>query len=229
MKSKLDVLTPAHRVLHLQERVLGRNRELAEQNRTWFQSLGVSVVNVVSAPGSGKTALLERTLADLRDELRGAVIVGDLATDNDAQRLSRSGSPVVQITTGAICHLEASMIACACKEIDVSALDLLFIENVGNLVCPASFDLGESMRVVMTAVTEGEDKPLKYPTLFKTANVVVITKCELSAACGFDRETAWRNIAEIAPGARIFEVSARTGDGLDAWYDCLRGVVHART
>lgn len=229
MKGKLDVMAPAHRVLHFQERVLGRNRELAEQNRAWFQGLGVSVVNVVSAPGSGKTALLERTLADLRDELRGAVIVGDLATDNDAQRLSRSGAPVVQITTGTLCHLEASMIACACKELDVGALDLLFIENVGNLVCPASFDLGESMRVVMTAVTEGEDKPLKYPTLFKTANVVVITKCELSAACGFDRETARRNLAEIAPGARIFEVSARTGEGLDAWYDCIRGLVHART
>ena len=216
-----------HRVLHLHERVLGRNQEQATRNRDRFLAAGVTVVNVLSAPGSGKTALLERTLADLKNDLRAAVIVGDLATDNDARRLSRSGAPIVQITTGTLCHLEASMIARACTELDLAALDLLFIENVGNLVCPASFDLGESLRVVLTAVTEGEDKPLKYPTLFKTANIALVTKIELADVCGFDRTALRKNIGEIAPQAEIIELSVRTGQGLTAWYTRLRGLIHA--
>ena len=216
----------SHRVLHLHERVLGRNQEQAARNRELFRVNGVTVVNVLSAPGSGKTALLERTLTDLKNDVRAAVIVGDLATDNDARRLSRSGAPIVQITTGTLCHLEASMIARACAELDLAALDLLFIENVGNLVCPASFDLGESLRVVVTAVTEGEDKPLKYPTLFKTANIVVVSKIELAEVCGFDRSALRRNIREIAPQAEIIELSARTGAGLPAWHARLRGLIH---
>jgi hydrogenase nickel incorporation protein HypB len=214
-------------VLHLHERVLGRNQEQATRNRELFGANGITVVNVLSAPGSGKTALLERTLADLKDDVRPAVIVGDLATDNDARRLSRAGAPIVQITTGTLCHLEASMIARGCEELDLTTLDLLFIENVGNLVCPASFDLGESLRVVLTAVTEGEDKPLKYPTLFKTANIVVVTKIELADACGFDRPALRKNVGEIAPQAEIIELSARTGHGLAAWYTRIRGLVHA--
>ena len=217
-----------HRVLHLQERVLGRNQEQAERNRRTFGAAGVTVVNVLSAPGSGKTALLERTLIDLKDEVRAAVIVGDLATDNDARRLARSEATIVQITTGTICHLEASMIARACEDIDLTTLDLLFIENVGNLVCPASFDLGESLRVVLTAVTEGEDKPLKYPTLFKTADLAVVTKIELAAACGFEPKMLHDNIGKIAPQAAIVELSARTGQGLSAGYTRPRGLVHAR-
>ena len=216
-----------HRVLHLHERVLGKNQEQATRNRELFRAAGVTVVNVLSAPGSGKTALLERTLTDLKDELRAAVIVGDLATDNDARRLAHSGAPIVQITTGTLCHLEASMVARACNELDLAALDLLFIENVGNLVCPASFDLGESLRVVLIAVTEGEDKPLKYPTLFKTANIAIVTKIELADACGFDRTVLRTNIREIAPQAETIELSARTGHGLAAWYTRIRGLIHA--
>lgn len=216
-----------HRVLHLHERVLGRNQEQAARNRETFAAAGITVVNVLSAPGSGKTALLERTLVDLKGETRAVVIVGDLATDNDARRLARSGATIVQITTGTICHLEASMIARACEGLDLAATDLLFIENVGNLVCPASFDLGESLRVVLTAVTEGEDKPLKYPTLFKTADVAVITKIELAEACGFEASLLRENIGKIAPQATIIELSARTGAGLPAWYAHLRGLIHA--
>jgi len=220
-------MQPSHRVLHLHERVLGRNQEQAALNRELFRQAGVTVVNVLSAPGSGKTALLERTLTDLKSDVRAAVIVGDLATDNDARRLCRSGAPIVQITTGTLCHLEASMIARAWNELDLAALDLLFIENVGNLVCPAAFDLGESLRVVLTAVTEGEDKPLKYPTLFKTANIVLVTKLELADACGFDRSAVRKNIGEIAPQAEIIELSARSGHGMAAWYTRMRGLIHA--
>ena len=227
MTEKAKLGQQPHRVLHLHERVLGKNQEQAARNREFFHNAGVTVVNVLSAPGSGKTALLERTVTDLKDELNAAVIVGDLATDNDARRLSRAGAPIVQITTGTLCHLEASMIARACQEVDLAALDILFIENVGNLVCPASFDLGESLRVVLTAVTEGEDKPLKYPTLFKTTNIAVVTKIELADVCGFDRETLRRNVGEIAPQAEIIELSARTGQGLATWYKCLRGLIHA--
>jgi hydrogenase nickel incorporation protein HypB len=218
---------PTHRVLHLHERVLGKNEQHAHHNRTLFHKKNLQVINVLSAPGSGKTALLERTLTDLRGELRAAVIVGDLATDNDAKRLERSGAPIVQITTGTLCHLEAAMIARACEPLDLDTLNLLFIENVGNLVCPASFDLGEGRRVVLTSVTEGEDKPLKYPTLFKTADIVLLTKIELADAAGFDRKAAHKNVRDIAPRAEVFEVSARTGQGLEAWYCLLRGIVHA--
>ncbi len=216
-----------HRVLHLHERVLGKNQEKANRNRDVFATAGVTVVNVLSAPGSGKTALLERTLTDLKEELRAAVIVGDLATDNDARRLSRAGVPIVQITTGTLCHLEASMIARATEDLDLATLHLRFIKNIGYCVCPASFDLGESRRVVLTAVTEGEDKPLKYPTLFKTAGIVVLTKIDLADACDFDRSVLRKNIGEIAPQAEIIELSARTGQGLAAWYQCLRGLIHA--
>jgi len=228
MTNSPDTASP-HRVLHLHERVLDRNREQASRNRGLFRDRGVVVINVLSAPGSGKTALLERTLTDLKNDVRAAVIVGDLATDNDAQRLCRSGAPIVQITTGTLCHLEADMIARACNELDLDTLDLLFIENVGNLVCPASFDLGESLRVVLTAVTEGEDKPLKYPTLFKTADIAVLTKVELADACGFDCGMVRKNLGAIAPTADIMELSARTGLGLTRWYDRIRGLVHVNT
>lgn len=218
---------PVPRTVRVEEAVLGHNRELAARLRSRFEERGTLVVNVLSSPGSGKTSLLERTLAELTPTLSCAVIAGDLATDNDARRLAGHGAPVVQIATADICHLDASMIERALPEVDSPTLQLLFIENVGNLVCPASYDLGEGMRAVLLSVTEGEDKPLKYPTLFKTADIAVVTKIDIAEPVGFDRATALANIRSIAPQARILEVSARTGEGLSAWFDELRGRVAA--
>lgn len=201
--------------------LLGANNRLAEQNRGAFRALDMLALNVVSSPGSGKTTLLQATLNGLGGRLRCGVIVGDLATDNDAMRLRGTGAPVVQIATGTMCHLEAGMVAQALKKLDVRALDLLLVENVGNLVCPASFDLGEALRVVLLSVTEGEDKPLKYPPIFVSADAVVVTKMDLAAAAGFDREAALRNIRQASPKAELFELSARTGSGMDAWCDYL--------
>src|SRR5262245_39337294 len=186
-----------YRVIAVTKGLLHKNDEVAARNRATFRRLGLFVVNVLSSPGSGKTALLEATLTRLAPRLKAAVVVGDLATDNDARRLHRTGAPVVQITTGNICHLEADMVERACAEIDLAGVRLLFIENVGNLVCPASFDLGEDMRVVLTSVTEGEDKPLKYPKMFKRADVVVVSKMDLAAATGFDRDAAVKNVGMI--------------------------------
>ena len=208
-------------VLPVGQSLKAKNAALAQENRTRFQAKGLLVLNVLSSPGAGKTALLERTLTDLAGQVRGAVIVGDLATDNDARRLRRSGAPAVQITTGTVCHLEAAMVARACEQLDLDALDLLIIENVGNLVCPATYDLGESLRVVLFSVTEGEDKPLKYPTMFKVADVVLISKSDLAEPTGFDRPAALENIRRMAPQAQVLELSARTGQGLPAWYEFL--------
>jgi hydrogenase nickel incorporation protein HypB len=202
--------------------LLVKNDELAGRNREEFRSRALLAVNVLSSPGSGKTALLERTLADLPPGTRAAVVVGDLATDNDARRLRRPGVEVVQITTGNVCHLDAAMVARACGGMDLDGVRLLFIENVGNLVCPASFDLGEEVRVVLLSVTEGEDKPLKYPKMFKTADAVVVTKTDLAKAAGFDRTAALENLRLVAPQAVVFELSARTGRGLGGWYAYLR-------
>jgi hydrogenase nickel incorporation protein HypB len=211
------------RVVDVRQGLLRKNDELALLNRTRFQALGVWVLNLLSSPGSGKTALLERTLSQLRlHGLRSAVIVGDLATDNDARRLRRAGVPVVQITSGNVCHLDAMMVDRAASELDLDGLDLLVIENVGNLVCPASYDLGEDARAVLLSVTEGEDKPLKYPKIFKTADVIVVSKTDLAAPAGFDRAAALQNIHAVAPQAMVLEASARTGEGLDAWCDYLQ-------
>jgi hydrogenase nickel incorporation protein HypB len=212
------------RILEVQKPLLGKNAAQAEANRALFRRLGVRAVNLLSSPGAGKTALLERTLADLGGELRIGVIVGDLATDNDARRLKGKGAPVVQITTGTVCHLEADMVARAAAALDLAGLDLLFIENVGNLVCPAAYDLGEAARVVLLATTEGEDKPLKYPVIYKTADLVLLTKIDATAAVGFDVPLARQAVAEVTPQARWLEVSARDGTGLPAWYDYLRGL-----
>ena len=210
-----------HQVLNLNTGILNANDRAAEQNRGAFKALNLLVLNVVSSPGAGKTALLTKTLNELKGRLRAGVIVGDLATDNDAARLRTTGAPVVQIATGTLCHLEAGMVAEAMKQLDLRALDLLIIENVGNLVCPASFDLGEAVRVVVHSVTEGEDKPLKYPPMFYSADVVIVTKTDMAAAAGFDRELALKNIRQASPRAKIFELSARTGDGVAAWCDYL--------
>ena len=216
------------RIVELRRGILKKNDELAAGLRQQFTTAGVLVLNLVSSPGTGKTTFLERTLRELRqDGARVAALVGDLETDNDARRLAASGAPVRQINTHGICHLEAEMVGRHLKEAEgvgweLNALDYLFIENVGNLVCPSSYDLGEKIRVALLSVTEGEDKPLKYPTLFNSADAAVITKMDLAEPCGFDRAAALRNINEIRPGIRIFETSAKTGAGMAEWLGYLK-------
>jgi hydrogenase nickel incorporation protein HypB len=209
------------RIVELRRGILKKNDELAAGLRNRFASAGVLVLNLVSSPGTGKTAFLERTLRELRaNGSKVAALVGDLETDNDARRLAASGAPVRQINTHGICHLDAEMIDKHLLDWDgvaLSGLDYLFIENVGNLVCPSSYDLGEKIRVALLSVTEGEDKPLKYPTLFNSADAAVITKIDIAEPCGFDRELALKNISEIRPGIRVFETSAKTGAGMDVW------------
>ena len=205
----------------LQRSLLEKNDRLAEQNRGFFRAKKLLVLNVVSSPGSGKTTFIRETAAKLAGSLRLGVIVGDLATDNDAARLRTAGIPVVQINTGTICHLDADMISRAAAQIPLDQLDVLVIENVGNLVCPADYDLGEDLRVVLLSVTEGEDKPLKYPPMFHSANVAVVTKSDLASAAGFDRDLALANLKRVSHHARIFELSSKTGDGMKAWLDFL--------
>lgn len=209
------------RTLEIKQSILQKNDRLAERNRGYFLAKDVFVLNLVSSPGSGKTSLLERTTTDLQNQFKSGIVVGDLETDNDAQRLREKGISTVQITTGTLCHLEADMVLQAAKHLDLDHLDLLIIENVGNLVCPASYDLGEDVRVVMLSTTEGEDKPLKYPTMFKSADVVIINKIDIAEVVGFDRDKALNSIQKMNPHATIFEVSARTGQGMQDWYDYL--------
>lgn len=211
---RADLLIPLARSL------LARNDARAAANRLRFEAAGVQVVNLLSSPGSGKTALLEALARREPQALRQAVIVADLATDNDARRLRGAGLPAVQITTGQACHLEASLVAAGIERLrsagqPLEALDRLWIENVGNLVCPAAYDLGESLRLVLLAVGEGEDKPLKYPALFHSADLVVISKGDLAQAVEFERSRAHDAIARVAPGVPVLEVSARTGEGLE--------------
>ncbi|HEY3269328.1 MAG TPA: hydrogenase nickel incorporation protein HypB [Armatimonadota bacterium] len=213
------------RLIEVTEALLEKNDERAAANRELFRRHGVLALNIVSSPGSGKTEFIVRTLKDLHGELRFGVIVGDCETDNDARRLRVTSAPVTQITTGGYCHLEAGMIARAAEGLDVAALDILIIENVGNLVCPASYDLGEDVRIAMLSVTEGEDKPLKYPVIFRSANVVIVTKMDIAEAVGYDADTARANLAKAAPAALRFETSARSGAGMDVWYDWLRARV----
>jgi hydrogenase nickel incorporation protein HypB len=210
-----------HRTLTVRQAILEKNDRFAERNRGYFKAKGVAVVNLLSSPGSGKTALIERTLVDLNGRLSAAVIVGDLATDNDAQRIRGKGAPVVQITTGTVCHLEAERVSRAVEELKLDGVKLLVIENVGNLVCPASYDLGEDARVVLLSVTEGEDKPLKYPVIFKNAHAVIVTKIDLAQAAEFDRQKALANIHAVAPQAAVLELSSRTGEGMECWHRFL--------
>ena len=191
--------------------VLDANDRLAERNRGFFAAKNLLVINVFSSPGSGKTSLLQKTAEMLRGRVRIGVIVGDLATDNDAERLSRADIPVVQITTGTMCHLDARMIAEAMKKMPLDDLDVLIIENVGNLVCPASYDLGEGVRVVLLSVTEGEDKPLKYPPMFHSADVALVTKSDLADAVDFNRDAALSALNKVAHHAHVIEVSSKTG------------------
>ena len=209
------------RLVEVRRNVLKQNDIIARGLREQFREAGVFVVSLVSSPGSGKTTFLEKTLTLMQPQYRVAALVGDLATENDAVRLARSKAPVKQITTGTLCHLEAAMVQNALQDWKMQDLDFLFIENVGNLVCPSSYDLGENLRLVLMSVTEGEDKPLKYPTIFNSADVAVITKNELSAAVEFDWEAAHKSIESVRPGMRIFRVSAKTGEGMQEYLDFL--------
>lgn len=210
------------RLVEVRQNILKQNDMLARSLRQRFQDAGVFVVSLVSSPGAGKTALLEKTLTRMRNNgCRVAALVGDLATANDAERLERSQAPVKQITTGTICHLDAEMVRQALYGWTLSDLDVLFIENVGNLVCPSSYDLGENMRLVLMSVTEGEDKPLKYPTIFNTADVAVLTKIDLAAAVEFDLMAARGNIQAVRPGIKMFELSAKTGEGVEEYLEFL--------
>jgi hydrogenase nickel incorporation protein HypB len=210
------------RLVQVRQHVLKQNDVTARALRESFHKAGVFVVSLVSSPGSGKTMFLEKTLSLLRPQFRVAALVGDLATDNDAARLARAKVPVKQIITGTVCHLEAAMIESALDGWDVGDLDFLFVENVGNLVCPASYDLGENLRLVLFSVTEGEDKPLKYPTIFHTADVAILTKMDLADAVEWDRAAAHRNIQSVRPGMPVIEVSAKTGQGMREWLDLLQ-------
>ena len=205
------------RIVEVRQNVLRKNDELARSLRTRFDAAGVFVVSLVSSPGSGKTELLQRTLSEMRTTKQVAALVGDLATDRDAQRLARSGAPVRQITTGTVCHLDAQMVERALDGWDLDTLNVLFIENVGNLVCPASYDLGEHARVVLMAVTEGEDKPRKYPTIFNSADAALITKIDLADAVDFNRDEAVASIRSVQPELPVIEVSSRTPSGLAKW------------
>jgi len=216
------------RLVEVRRNVLKQNDVIARLLREQFREAGVFVVSLVSSPGSGKTTFLEKTLTLLQPQYRVAALVGDLATENDAVRLARSKAPVKQITTGTLCHLEAAMVQNALSDWDLHRLDFLFIENVGNLVCPSSYDLGESLRLVLMSVTEGEDKPLKYPTIFNSADVAVITKNELAAAAEFDWETARKSIECVRPGMKIFRLSAKTGEGMNDYVEFLDGQLRER-
>jgi hydrogenase nickel incorporation protein HypB len=209
------------RLVEVRRNVLKQNDIIARGLREQFRAAGVFVVSLVSSPGSGKTTFLEKTLTLLQPRYRVAALVGDLATENDAKRLARSHAPVKQITTGTLCHLEAAMVESALQGWDLQNLDFLFIENVGNLVCPSSYDLGENLRLVLMSVTEGEDKPLKYPTIFNSADVAVITKNELAAAVEFDWQAARQSVESVRPGMQVFRLSAKTGEGMQEYLDFL--------
>jgi hydrogenase nickel incorporation protein HypB len=217
------------RIVEVRAKVMKQNDLLAHALRKRFEDSGISVVGLVSSPGSGKTAFLEKILGGLAHDYRVAALVGDLATENDAARLKRATPNVRQITTGTICHLDALMIERALEGWQLDDLDFLFIENVGNLVCPSSYDLGEELRLVLLSATEGEDKPLKYPTIFNSSDVAIITKMDMAEAADFDLAAARRNIESVRPGMQIFEVSAKTGSGMQQVFQFLREqLAHSR-
>ncbi|MBA3017125.1 MAG: hydrogenase nickel incorporation protein HypB [Desulfobacteraceae bacterium] len=206
-------------------KVLDVNNIMAEQNRKMFAEKEVFVLNVMSSPGSGKTTILEKTLTYLKPEIKSAVIVGDICTTNDANRLAKTGVSVVQINTdkfGGDCHLAAHVVARAAENIDLDSVDLLIVENVGNLVCPAEFDIGEDARVVVLSVTEGEDKPVKYPLMFRVCDAALLNKTDLLPYLDYDKEETLKNISQIHPGMPVFEISAKTKDGFSPWIEWLK-------
>jgi hydrogenase nickel incorporation protein HypB len=216
------------RTIRLERQVLERNDRIAERNRGWFDSRGICALNLVSSPGAGKTTLLERSLRELGEELRIHVIEGDQETSADADRIRAAGGRAVQINTGTGCHLDAAMVARALPRLDAPLGSTLFIENVGNLVCPALFDLGERAKVVIASVADGEDKPLKYPHMFRAGAVLVLNKIDLLPHLDFDVERFLSNARQVNPRLRVFRVSAARGDGLAAWYAWVREQQRAR-
>jgi len=207
------------------KKVLGVNDTMAKQNRDMFNEKKVFVLNMMSSPGSGKTALLEKTLKRIMPEVKTAVIVGDICTSNDADRLAVTEAPVVQVNTdefGGDCHLAAHVIEKASENIDLDAIDLLIVENVGNLVCPAEFDIGEDARAVVLSVTEGEDKPLKYPLMFRKTDAAILNKIDLLPYLDYNLKEAVNNILQVHPDMPIFELSAKTQEGIDGWIDWLK-------
>lgn len=220
------------REIKVVRRVLDANDSMAERLRTRFATHKVFVLNMMSSPGSGKTTTLQKTLARIMPDIRCAVIVGDICTTIDADRLAQSGAPVVQINTdvfGGDCHLAANVVEKAVAGLDLSAIDLLIVENIGNLVCPAEFDIGEDKQVVVLSVTEGDDKPAKYPLMFRECDAALLNKIDLLPYLDFDMESARSSIGKIHPGMPIFEISAKTGAGVDAWIGWLMDQVKAKT
>lgn len=213
---------PDGEVIDLETRILAKNDALAATNRAWFSGREIMALNLVSSPGAGKTTLLERTIGDLNDELTFFVIEGDQATTVDAERIRAAGAAAVQVNTGTGCHLEADMVARGLTQLKPGVGSVVMIENVGNLVCPALFDLGERAKVVILSVTEGEDKPLKYPHMFRAAEVMILNKGDLLPHVDFDVSRAIANARQVNPDITVFQLSARNGDGLDAWYNWLR-------
>lgn len=218
--------TGDRRVVALERAVLAKNDSLAERNRSWFAANDITALNIVSSPGSGKTTLLERTIRDLGGEFAIYVIEGDQATDNDGRRIRAAGAPVVQLNTGSGCHLDASMIERALEVLQPSRSALVVIENIGNLVCPALFDLGESLRVAILSVTEGDDKPRKYPDMFVSANVLIVNKTDLLPYVDFDVDACVAAARSLNPNLVVVPLSAKTGEGIDTWYDLLRAARH---
>lgn len=215
----------ATRTLTIEKKLLSKNDELAARNRQWLAERGIVALNLISAPGTGKTYLLERTLERLSSRVQCAVIAGDQKTDNDARRLEGKGAKVVQIETISACHLDAERIGQVLPEVVEDGTKLLFIENVGNLVCPTAFDLGENFKVALMSVTEGEDKPVKYPALFAQSPVVILTKTDLIPHLDWDLAKCRTFLQRVHPGIFLFELSARTGEGMDAWIDYLEKLV----
>jgi hydrogenase nickel incorporation protein HypB len=213
---------PATTLVDLEARILAKNDALAQKNRGWFAGREILALNLLSAPGAGKTSLIERTIADLGGELPMFVIEGDQATANDAERIRAAGAPVVQVNTGTGCHLDADMVARGLSRLRPDPGSTVLIENVGNLVCPALFDLGERAKVVILSVTEGEDKPVKYPHMFRAASLVVINKIDLLPHLDFDLASAAENLKQVNPTALVLQLSARTGQGIGDWYEWLR-------
>jgi hydrogenase nickel incorporation protein HypB len=217
------------REIKIVRKVLDVNDTIAEQNRKLFEEKGVLVINVMSSPGSGKTAILVKTLSHITPKIRCAVIVGDICTSNDADRLAGFGAPVVQVNTDAFggdCHLAAHVIKTAASNFDLDELDLLIVENLGNLVCPAEFDLGEHLRIVVLSVTEGEDKPLKYPLMFRICDAALLNKIDLLPYLDYDRKAAVQNILKVNPQMPVFEISAKTEEGFDSWMEWLIKKLH---
>ena len=210
------------KTITVEQKVLAKNDAIATENRNWLKGKGVRAVNIISSPGSGKTMLLEKSLEMLQGQIKCAVIVGDQQTDNDAKRLDGKGAKVVQIETYSSCHLNAEQVGKVLPEVIDKDTELLFIENVGNLVCPAAFDLGEDFKIALLSTTEGEDKAIKYPVLFTSSQIVVLTKTDLIPHLDWDIASCRQNIRKVHPGIFIFELSAKTGEGMETWIDYLK-------